>query len=103
MRHVGEVWQPEWMEHALLSPGKVGFADWKTYGRSQIDATSIGRWKTLPPTTVGVLAAIVNDTLAACGYDRITSTAPPDEAEARRRYELGLLLQAAREKGRSKD
>src|SRR4030095_14603561 len=41
MRHVGEVWQPEWMERALGSTGQVGFADWKTYGRSQIDGGSI--------------------------------------------------------------
>jgi protein-tyrosine sulfotransferase len=102
MRHIGEVWQPEWMEQALRSTGQLGFADWKTYGRSRIDSESIGRWKTLPPTTVSALAAIANETLAACGYDRIALTAAPSGEEARRRYELGLLLQAAREQGQSK-
>ena len=103
MGHVGEVWEPEWMEQALRSTLPAGFADWKAYGRSRIDGGSIGRWKTLPPTTVNALAAIVNETLAACGYDRIASTAAPSAEEARRRYELGLLLQAAREPGPPKN
>ena len=103
MRHVGETWQPEWLDAAMHATGQVGFADWKTYGKSRVDAESIGRWKALSPLTVQSLAPIVNDTLTRCGYERIALTAGPTEDEARRRYELGLLLQGARARGESKD
>lgn len=92
---LGEAWEPSFRERALASREGLGLGDWKTYGRDAIDAESVGRWRKLPRDTVGRLAAICNDTLQLCGYERVEVAAEPTPAEGQRRHELGLLLQGA--------
>ncbi len=99
-----EPWHDAIVEQALGNSQRVGFGDWKTYGRSAIDSSSIERWKTLPATTINMLAEICNPTLESLGYDPISipkTTASEDPKAARRRYELGLLVNRMRAKNPS--
>ena len=96
LEFVGEDWDP-----ALLSTSQsselTGFSDWKALSRKAIDGSSTGRWRReLPDATIADLASIVNPTLADCGYESIEIRGDDSEEEARRRYELGLLLQRAK-------
>ena len=99
-RFVGESFEPARLEEALQGTGDVGLGDWKTYARASIGAESIGRWKSLSRWTIGRLGAIANDTLVECGYAPVAVEAERESEDARRRYELGLLLGRAR-KGRT--
>ncbi len=94
--HIGEPWEPGLCERALGDARNVGFGDWKTYARAAIDTSSVGRWKSLPRPTLRRLAERCNPTLARLGYDEITVESEESEASARRRYELGLLLNKMR-------
>lgn len=78
---------------ALSTTGTVGFGDWKTYARSAVDASSVDRWRALPRAVVARLADVCNPMLERLGYDRIdVEPETADPAAARRRYELGLLV-----------
>jgi hypothetical protein len=104
MEFVGEAWEPALLESALAKREGVGLGDWKTYGRAAVGGESVGRWQKLAPHTVGRLGEICNDTLARCGYDPVAIVERRGDAETRRRYELGLLLQGLKSKtGESDD
>ncbi len=94
--HLGEPWEPGLCERALGDARSVGFGDWKTYGRRAIDTSSVDRWKSLPRPTLRRLAERCNPTLVRLGYDEIVVQSEESEADARRRYELGLLLNKMR-------
>jgi len=91
LEHVGEPWDDGLIERALGSGEQVGFGDWKTYARAKIDASSVGRYKKLPQPVLAPLAELCNPLLQRLGYDPVNATSVDDE-EARRRYELGLML-----------
>ena len=95
LHFLGEAPASGLIEKALSRTGSVGLGDWKTYGRRVIDTTSIGRWRSLPPATQAAMGAIANPMLERLGYESVDTQALSSE-EAQRRYELGLLLQAAR-------
>ena len=96
---VGEPWRDGLVAEALAERGAVGFGDWKTYGRKGIDAASVGRYQALPRPIVRHLAALCNPTLARLGYPEV-AVEDESDADARRRYELGLLINRMRaEKG----
>ena len=95
-RFVGEPFDLAVLESAMLGAGDVGLGDWKTYTRTAIGPESVGRWKSLSRWTIGRLGAIANDTLGECGYEPVPVEATRELGEARRRYELGLLLGRAR-------
>lgn len=83
---------------ALGSRGGLGLGDWKTYGRTAVDGASVGRGRALPESLRGRLAPILNPTLRRAGYDALPMGDGPTPEEARRSYELGLLLAALRPK-----
>jgi hypothetical protein len=92
MDSLGEQWTPGLIEAALENRGNLGLGDWKTYGRTSIGAESVGRWKELSRDTIGRLGAICNPTLTLCGYAPVEVDAARSADDARRRYEVGLLL-----------
>jgi len=94
---VEEPWHPGLVDTALASREQIGLGDWKTYARPTIDATSVGRYRTLSRAARSRLGQIVNPTLVARGYDAVDVDPPPSRDEARRRYELGMRLQSARD------
>jgi protein-tyrosine sulfotransferase len=96
MAFLGEEWTPAMRERALAGRTNLGLGDWKTYGREAVDAASVGRWKGLSRDTISRLGAICNPVLAECGYDPVPVAVEPSAAEARRRYELGLLIQGVK-------
>ncbi|MCA9695768.1 MAG: sulfotransferase [Myxococcales bacterium] len=99
LEYVGEPWRDGLVAEALAERGAVGFGDWKTYGRKGIDAASVGRYQALPRPIVRHLAALCNPTLARLGYPEV-AVEDESDADARRRYELGLLINRMRaEKG----
>ena len=98
MAFVGEEWRPSLTDQALQNRGNLGLGDWKTYGRKSVDAGSVGRWKELSRDTIGRLGAICNPTLTLCGYDPVELDTERSADEARRRYEVGLLLQGLKRK-----
>ncbi len=91
LQHVGEPWEDGLVERALDNSEQVGFGDWKTYSRSAVDASSVDRWKKLPQPALEPLGKICNPLLERLGYAQVTAEAVDDE-DARRRYELGLML-----------
>jgi hypothetical protein len=93
---VGESFDPALVGAALGKAGDVGLGDWKTYARDHIGAESVGRWKSLSRWTIGRLGEIANETLAECDYEPVPVEGAREAEEARRRYELGLLLGRAR-------
>lgn len=95
-RFVGESFDAALLEGALQGAGDVGLGDWKTYARGTIGLESVGRWKSLSRWTISQLGAIANETLIECGYEPVRVQGGRDTEEARRRYELGLLLGRAR-------
>ncbi|MCA9656598.1 MAG: sulfotransferase [Myxococcales bacterium] len=97
LEHVGEPWEEGLLERALGDEGRLGFGDWKTYGRIQIDASSIDRWKAEPEPVIRRMSEICNPTLERLGYAPVVADAV-DDAGARRRYEIGLKLQRMKAK-----
>ncbi len=99
LEFIDEPWEEGLIERALRSSGQMGFGDWKTYARTAIDTSSVDRWKQLPPSTVDQLARICNPTLDRLGYTPVpTGPADEDAEAAKRRYELGLMVQRMRAK-----
>ena len=95
LEFVGEPWDDGLIERALGDASQVGFGDWKTYAKNAIDAASVGRWRKLPRPAQRKLAEVCNPTLTRLGYDAVALD--DEEAEdARRRYELGLLVNRMR-------
>jgi hypothetical protein len=92
----GETSFEEHAHRALIDTSGLGFGDWKTYGRSAIDASSVGRWKSLPREQTQAMAEICNSTLERLGYDTIPTGRTPNAEGARRRYEMGLLVNRMR-------
>ena len=84
-----EPWEDGLVERALGDAGRLGFGDWKTYGRGVIDDSSIDRWKAEPEPVIGRMAEICNPMLQRLGYEAVTA-APVDEADARLDPEDGL-------------
>ncbi len=91
LEQLGEPWEDGLVERALGDTGRLGFGDWKTYARGKVDTRSVARWKSLPAATQAMLAEICNPTLRRLGYEPVSTGDETDE-DARRRYELGLLL-----------
>ena len=83
---------------AMGGKDTVGFGDWKTYQRKSISAASVGRWAALDDDTVARLVDIVGPTMARLGYDPV-EVERPDQEEARRQYELGLMIARMKEPG----
>ncbi len=93
-RSIGEVADPALAARALAKKDGLGLGDFKTFRKSTIDASSVGRHKKLSPHTRSRLAAILNPTLAELGYEPLKQLAELSDEEARRRYEAGLAVQA---------
>lgn len=91
LEFVEEPWDEGIVERALGSTDHVGFGDWKTYARAKVDTRSVARWRSLPAATQKMLAEVCNPTLRRLGYEPVATEDENDE-DARRRYELGLLL-----------
>lgn len=96
---VGESWESDLLSRGLAQTDSKGFSDWKTFSKTEIDASSVGRWRALSSATRADLAQIVNTTLLDCGYDAIEIENGGTDDDARRRYELGLRLQSMRAEG----
>ncbi len=93
MDFLGESWDPRLTHEALSTRESIGLGDWKTYGRSAVDASSVGRWKKLPTHAIAHLAEICNPVLELCGYEPVRVAVEEAPETARRRYQLGLMLQ----------
>lgn len=70
----------------------AGLGDWKTFERAGVDAASVGRGRGIDPATYNLLAGIVNPVAEQLGYAPLRHRDAPDDAEARRRYQLGIML-----------
>jgi hypothetical protein len=98
LEFIGENWDDGLPSRAFADNESVGIGDWKTYRESTVLTSSLDRWKSLPATIIQQLAPIANDTLQRSGYASIDGGyANFDDDDARRRYELGLLIQRTRQ------
>ncbi|HYQ72621.1 MAG TPA: sulfotransferase [Gammaproteobacteria bacterium] len=89
---LGEPWTDELLHDGLENRHDAGLGDWKTYDRTGIDAASVGSWKSLPRPIVSTLGEICNPVLQACGYETVEVMKADSAENARRRYQLGLML-----------
>ena len=92
MDFLGESWHDGLLHAGLENRQDAGLGDWKTYARTNIDAASVGSWKSLPRPIVSTLGRICNPVLQACGYEPVDITEAGSADSARRRYQLGLML-----------
>lgn len=92
LEFLGESWSDDMLPAALEKKQDAGLGDWKTYDRKNIDATSVGSWKSLPRPIVSTLGRICNPVLQACGYQAVDIMATDTPENARRRYQFGLML-----------
>lgn len=81
---IGEDLPPNLVSEALEARSNVGLGDWKTYGRTRIDAASVGRGGTLSPYQRGRLAPIMNATLERAGYQPVATDFGQSQEAARR-------------------
>ncbi|MCC2614881.1 sulfotransferase [Aestuariibacter halophilus] len=86
------------IDTALQDKDSLGLGDWKTYGKTAIEAGSVSRGDGLSARTKGDLATIMNPTLEKCGYAPIPLHQQHSDDDAARRYELGLLLAGLKNK-----
>ena len=95
---LAEPYDDELLGRALAGTGKLGFGDWKTYAKSAIDRSSVGRWESLPMPVQDKLARVCNPTLVRLGYEEIELDEDDelDPETARMRYEMGLKFNRAR-------
>jgi hypothetical protein len=100
MQFVGEEWSSDLVEKALTNRAGIGLGDWKTYGKSTVDRSSVDRWKSLSRDTISRLGAICNPTLELCGYAPVDVRDEREDDQTRRRYEVGLLLQGLKKKAK---
>ena len=98
LEFVDEPFDEGLVERALAGTGKVGFGDWKTYARAEIDRSSVDRWRGLPEPVQIRLAKICNPTLERLGYEAVDydEDDEPTPEDARQRYEFGLMLNRAK-------
>ncbi len=94
---LGEEWEDGLIERALENKENLGLGDWKTYAKSKVDRGSIDRWRKLSQADLQVLGPIVNPALERCGYPALEWESDVSPAEARRRYEMGLLVQGVKD------
>lgn len=81
------------LDRALGDTESTGLGDWKTYKTTQIESGSIDRWKSLSERTIAGLAAIVNPTMQALGYDAVESRAQvAGDADSKRQQELSRMV-----------
>jgi hypothetical protein len=91
---LGEPFSPETLKEALQPTSSSGLGDWKSYSKLTIDQAGVGRFWQLPPGIRQELAEIVNPTLRKCGYEPVPADLDGSAEAARRRYQLGLMVQA---------
>ncbi|MCA9705684.1 MAG: sulfotransferase [Myxococcales bacterium] len=100
LEFLGEPLPHDLLDRALRDAGRLGFGDWKTYGRTGIDESSVGRWKALPRPAAERLAAICNPMLETLGYEPVPrAEGEISDEDARRSYEFGLMLNRMKAKG----
>ncbi len=95
LEFVGEQWNDALLGDALSEVGETGLGDWRSYQRTDITTTSVGRWESLPEHLLGELAEVLNATLEECGYETINPRRALSSSEIRRRYEFGLMTHSA--------
>lgn len=93
---LGEPFDDAILARAFDAKDPKGFSDWRAFSKSSMSSKSIGRWKTQSPRSNGALAPIVNPMLARHGYATFPEPKPRSRAEARERYNTGLMLQSLR-------
>lgn len=79
----------------LSSKKGDGIGDWKSYQKTEVESSSIGRWQQdIPTAAVERLATIVNPALIHAGYEPISQGRTED---ANRREEIAqMVMQAGR-------
>lgn len=93
---LGEELDPGLPQRAFGKKEVTGLGDWKTYATHEFKADSIGRWRDLSDDMTGRLAAVVNSTLVACGYDAVEEQKKLSNDDAMRLYELAMMFKSAR-------
>ena len=80
----------------LKATDSLGFGDHKSYQSREVHSQSTGRFREVPEPQLPHLAAIVNPLLELCGYDPVAAGDAPTREDARRRYSMSLMVNAAR-------
>jgi len=94
---LGEDWDPALPQQAFGKRDVTGLGDWKTYATHEFRGDSVGRWRDLPDAMAARLVAVVNPTLATCGYPPVEEKRKLSNDDAMRLYELAMMLKSARD------
>ena len=97
MEFVGERFEPAMLKRGLESPGQLGFGDHKSYQTREVHESSVARWRSLPASQIGSLAAFMNPMLEHFRYDALEVAEEVDPEKARDRFTKGLGMLAARD------
>lgn len=97
LEFVGERLEAPMVAQDFRETDQSGFGDHKSYQRSGVSQESRNRWKAVSPFMLNRLAEVVNPLLEKLGYERVEVSGDlGGKAEARRRYEMSLMIHAGR-------
>jgi len=71
----------------------VGLGDWKAVLSPGLNTESVERWRGLGADTIARLGSIANGELERLGYEAVPTTSARAGEQARRRYEVGLMVE----------
>jgi protein-tyrosine sulfotransferase len=90
------------VEKAMAGRDTIGLGDYKTYQKSSISDSSVGRHRDLSPQTIQRLLDIVGPVMAEYGYDVSPPENVADTEQARRNHVLGLMSSKLMAEARAK-
>lgn len=93
LEFIGEKYSDEMMQKGLSNTEDLGLSDPKCLQQENVTKNSIKRWEDLSSPQLSYLAAIANPLLETLGYDVIKVDENPSTIDARRRYELEIIMQ----------
>lgn len=96
MEFLNEPWDPSLINNGTSQIGHIGLGDWKTYEKSTIDQSSVGRWEDFSPEILQRIAPMANPLLTSLGYDSVAvENNKQSPEEALKRYEMKMKMKAS--------
>lgn len=94
MDFIGEPFSKDMMSVGLNNTKDVGLSDYKCLQQTKISKSSTNRWQQIAPHQLHHLAQIANPLLTQLGYDEIECSQQISTDDARRNYELSMMIQS---------
>lgn len=91
---IGEEYSTDILTRGLTNTTDLGLSDDKCLLQNNVTKANINRWKNLNKHQLAYLASIANPLLETLGYEAININENLSDNEARRQYELRMIMSA---------